>query len=891
MAKRIYEPQDRVPLPPRDAEVLTTACDYCIVACGYKIYRWPVGKEGGLKAHQNALGIDYPVAPMSGKWISPSMHNIASVNGRPHNVVVIPDGDSKVVNVGGGHSIRGGALAQKVYNPKTPTKDRLLRPLLRVRGGLTPISWDDAMEIMAQVSNHVIDTYGAHAWALKMFSYQFYENTYALTKLALRSVKTPAFAFHDNPGVMPDTPGFRDVGFDNFSASYEDWSLADVLYISGTDPYETKTIIFNEWILKGINTRKMKVIYALPRKTTGVPFAEATGGMHLWLIPGTDTVLHMAIARVILENGWEDREWIGKYTNNKWDTDSGFGQGTRNTQWQWRTTWGNLETKGFEDYKKWILAQEESKLDVAERITGVPRADIVRAAEMMAKPRPDGSRPKTSIGIEKGNYWSNNYLNTASIGSVALLCGAGNRPGQVVSRFGGHQRGGRKGGRYPMEKSPEKYPGRRRKALDLDRWVEAGNVRFSWAVGTTWVGSMTASQALEEAFKRATVDNPHQLRRKDVRHAVEVLKKRVDSGGMMHVFQDIYLRQPLGTTYADIVLPAATWGEDDFTRANGERRIRLYSKFYDAPGESKSDWWIAARFAKKMGFEGFDWKDSNDVFEESARFGRGSRTNYQPLVWVAKKKGMRGHELLRTYGTQGIQAPIRYEDGKLVGTKRLHDTTLKLPADGPQGPTVWPKWLTAFKSQTGKANFMKSPWSFFSDFYDWFKPKGDELWVINGRINEIWQSGFDDMERRPQIMERWPVNFMEIHPEDAKARRIESGDWVTVENNRIPVQVSGYYGVQSNDQTFTEMKKAGHIKMTKAKVDAVAIVTPAVRKGVAWMYFLDPLQPANALVARVTDPLSNNYRYKLGMGRVRRKGASPYKKSLEKMSFARRDIA
>ncbi|MFQ5893859.1 MAG: molybdopterin-dependent oxidoreductase, partial [Nitrospinota bacterium] len=581
------------------------------------------------------MGVDYPVAPMTGKWVSPNMHNIVSAGGRQHHVVVIPDGDSRVVNVRGDHSIRGGALAKKCYNPNTPTKDRLQRPLLRVQGKLTPVSWETALEIMAEVSKHVLDTYGVHAWAMKMFSYQYYENTYALTKLALRHIKTPAFAFHDNPSVAPDTPGFRDVGFDNFAASYKDWSLADVLYISGTDPYETKTIIYNEWILKGINTHEMKVIYALPRKTTGVAHAEAAGGLHLWLLPGTDTVLHMAIARVILEKGWEDKEWIARFTNKKWDTDSGFGQGTRNTQWQWRTTWGALGTKGFEDYKAWVLAQEESKLEVAEAITGVPRADIVRAAEMMAKPRPDGSRPKTSIGIEKGNYWSNNYLNTASIGSLALLCGAGNRPGQVVSRFGGHQRGGRKGGRYPMEKSPEKYPGRRRKSLDLDRWVEAGNVRFSWCVGTTWVASMTASQALEEAFKRSTMANPHQIKRKDARHAIEVLKERVDSGGMVHVNQDIYLTEPLGTTYADLVLPAATWGEADFTRANGERRIRLYQKFYDAPGEAKPDWWIAARFAKKMGFEGFDWKDANDVFEESGRFGRGSRTDYYPLVWLA----------------------------------------------------------------------------------------------------------------------------------------------------------------------------------------------------------------------------------------------------------------
>jgi len=66
-----------------------------------------------------------------------------------------------------------------------------------------------------------------------------------------------------------------------------------------------------------------------------------------------------AIARVIMENGWEDSEWIKKWVNDKWGSSSGFGQGTRNTPWQWRTTWGKFQTKGFEDYKKWVLSQKE----------------------------------------------------------------------------------------------------------------------------------------------------------------------------------------------------------------------------------------------------------------------------------------------------------------------------------------------------------------------------------------------------------------------------------------------------------------------------------------------------------------------------------------------------
>lgn len=880
----------RVPLPTLDAKVFTTCCDYCVVGCGYEVYRWPVGEEGGLNADENALGVDYPVQAVSGKWVSPNMHNVVSVDGEKHNVVVIPDADAKVVNVGGAHSIRGGCIAKKCYNPDSPTEDRLQKPLLRVGDKLIPISWDDAIDIMAEVSKHVLKNHGEHAWAQKMYSYQFFENTYALTKLAFRHIETIAFAYHDNPSNAEDTPAWNDMGFKKFAASYEDYSLADTLFISGTDPYETKTVLFQSWIMKGVEDHGMKLIFALPRKTTGVAYAESTGGLHLDLIPGTDTVLHMAIMRVILENEWEDKEWIEKFTASKWEQDSGFGRGIRDTGWQWRTTWGELQANGFDGYREWLFGQEESMLDVAVKITGVAKEKIIRAAELMAKPREDGARTKTMVCIEKGNYWSNNYLNTASIGMLAVCVGAGNRPGQMLSRLGGHQRGLIEGGTYPITKSPEKYPGRRRKPLDLDKWVEAGHVRFAYVVGCTWVQGMTGSQALANTLTKLTRGNPNQLTSADKNAAIDILKKRVDSKGMVVVNQDIYLRNPIGKVIADIVLPAATWGESDFSRANGERRIRLYSKFYDPPGEAKPDWWIVAKFAKRMGFDGFDWKDANDVFEEAARFTRATSLDYFPLVWFARSRRIRGHDLLRAYGTHGIQAPIRFVDEKLIGTKRLHDTETPLPKEGPQQVTSHPKFLSAFNTQSGKVNMQKSPWNLFGDFYDWQKPRDDELWVTNGRINEIWQSTFDDVQRRPYITKRWPVSFLEIHPSDASLREIESGDEVRVFSDRVPVQVSGFQGVRKGDLSFGSLMKNGHIKLERASIKAVAIVTPALKEGISFLFNLSMKDPANSLAPRVPDPLSGNYRYKLGVGRVEKLGESPYKKSLEQMSFGRRDV-
>ncbi len=770
---------ETVPLPPVDCDVFTTACDYCIVACGYKVYRWSVAQEGTTQ--KNALESEFPVPMMSGKWISSNQHNIVMHKGEPHYIAVVADADTTVVNKGGDHSIRGGTIAQKCYNPLTPTKDRLLYPMVRINHELQRVSWDDAIDIMAEISKYVIEKRGNGAWAMKMYSYQYWENTHALTKLALRKIQTPAWALHDQPtGHGPDTPGMSDAGIDNFSASYEDWGMAETLLIVGTDPYESKTIIFNEFIKPAIDNG-MKAIFVVPRKTMGVAYAEQNGGMHLEITPGTDAILLYALARIIVENGWEDKEFVSKWINNKLERDKEV-----------------FQADGFDDFKSWILSNDDAKLDNAVKITGIPKEKILKTAQWIAKPKADGSRVKASFGFEKGLYWSNNYMGTAAFTSLGLICGAGNRPGQVISRFGGHQRGMMPGGKYPKHELPEKFPGWKKQGIDLDRWIEQGNASFAWVVGNTWVHGMSASKHLEDKLRSFTSKHPAQPSKLDKEHIIQTLKQRVDEGGLVMVDQDIYPVSPVGTEFADMVLPAATWGEENFTRANGERRIRLYQKFYDAPGEALPDWKIVAKFAKKMGFDGFDWKDSNAVFEDAAFFNKGRRTSYVALVEYAHSKGLSGHELLKSYGTNGIQAPVRWEDGVLKGTKRLHDDTLQTGVS--HGLTkIDSQWLRKFKTKTGRANLLKVPWKLYSDYWGFMKPVDDELWLTNGRINELWQSGFDDQQRRTYLHNRWPENFLEIHPNDAKKRGIESGDWVEVGNTKIPVEINGYTQKSKND--------------------------------------------------------------------------------------------
>ena len=117
-----------------------------------------------------------------------------------------------------------------------------------------------------------------------------------------------------------------------------------------------------------------------------------------------------------------------------------------------------------------------------------------------------------------------------------------------------------------------------------------GKVKFMWVMGSTWFPAMLASQELGARVSELVKENDHQPRRVDRDHLVETYIRRIDEGGMVLVNSDIYPVDPLNTQIADIVLPAAGWGEEDRTRCNAERRLRLYGKISDPPADAKPDW-------------------------------------------------------------------------------------------------------------------------------------------------------------------------------------------------------------------------------------------------------------------------------------------------------------
>ncbi len=821
--------KQQVPLPPANARVVTTACEYCPVACGYKAYIWPVGADGGPKASENALGVDFPAGVMTGRWPSPNMHTTVVTDGRPQHVLIMPDPDADVVNVGGNHSVRGGTLALKLYRADGPTHDRLQRPQLRVNGTLQAITWDAATDIIAAMIRHVVDRHGEISMGFKHFSYQFFENTYAITKFAYGAIGTPNVAPHHNTGVGTDTPGMDDTGIDSFSAAFEDYREADAILIAGQDPYETKTVAFTQWIAPGGAT----LVHMDPRRTFTAAYAEKHGGVHLQVWPGTDAWALGAIARYVIEQGWEDKEFIRDYVTQTRAEIAADGSWRRR---RYGRTW--------DEYRAEVLGNPEYTLARAAQIARVPAEKLQRAAEILARPR-DGVRPKTTLLYEKGLYWNHNYENTAALGGLSVLLGARGAPGRATSRSGGHQRGGMDGASYPLAKSPTEFDGQKL-PMDCDRWAAEGKTRMVWSIGNDWVNGSGATHYFAARLREMTRVGP--ITSAVPASVIAQLKRRVDAGGMFIVQSDIYLNDQ--SEFSDLILPAATWGEGDFTRANAERRIRLYGKIMDAPGEALPDWQAIAMVARKMGFSGFDWKDANEIFEESGPRSRGGRYDYSQLVEFARQNRKPAHDVLRELGTTGIQGPVKLAGGKLEGTVRLH-------AD------------RSFRTTNGKSNFVTVDLEAVRRRNALLGPDeaGGEFWVLTGRDNHVWQSLYDD-KRKPHLIQRYPSAYLEMHPDDARRLGVKSGDLVTLESDRV---------------------RTMDLKTASGAITSVAYVSDIVRPGTVFANFHYPGSPANAVVTGDADsnPINPRQPFKFGRGRVTRLGPTNL---ADVMSFAPRNI-
>lgn len=748
--------RDRVALPPADAQKTLMTCHFCIVGCGYHVYKWPENTEGGLAPHQNALGLDFrKQLPALTQIMTPAMQNVITErDGQRYNIMILPD-KGCVVNQGLS-STRGGRMATYMYTQDGIAKDRLAYPRIFTGDHWLDTTWETALAIYAGLTKKILDKDGPEGLVFSCFDHGGagggFENTWGTGKLMFTALQTPMVRIHNRPAYNSECHATRDMGVFELNNSYEDAELADVIMSIGANQYETQTNYFlAHWIpnLQGATVNKKKkwfpgepverakIIFIDPRRTPTIAITETAAGkenvLHLDLEPGTDIALFDGLFTYVVDQGWIDKDFIAKHTT------------------------------GFDEAVK----ANRISLEETSRITKVPVEKLRQAAEWAYKPKPSGHLKRTMHGYEKGIIWGNdNYLIQSALVDLVLATHNVGRRGTGVVRMGGHQEG--------YTRPP--YPGKTKIYIDQEVIKGKGRMFTMWGCDN-FQTTLNAQQYREVVYRRSNIvkDAMARARGASAEEMVDIIYDAVaNKGGLYLVLIDLY--PTMVAEAAHMMLPAAHPGEMNLTSMNGERRMRLSEKFMDPPGVAKPDCLIAAdiantlrRLYEKEGnqamaqrFAGFDWKTEEDAFNDG--FRRAGQPGAGP---IDSQGGNTGHlatyERLRVMGNNGVQLPIKaYKNGKLIGTEMLY-TDNKF--DTPNGkarflPATWPGFPQPILAQQAKYRFH----------------------INNGRLNEVWQTGYHN-KYDPFVKDRFPMAVLEINPDDARSLGVESGDIVEIYND------------------------------------------------------------------------------------------------------------
>lgn len=757
---------DRLPIPPANAKVRNVTCHYCIVGCGYKAYTWPRNKQG--TATDNAFGIDLSEQqPADGTWVAPSMYNMVKQNGKDVHLVVAPDHEC-VVNSGLA-SVRGARMAENRPSRVTGTQQqRLSDPQIWRNGVWQPTTWNDALDLVARVTARIVTEGSEDDLVVSMFDHGGsaggYENTWGTGKLYFESMKIKNCRIHNRPAYNSEVHSTRDMGVGELNYSYSDYEVTDTIFMIGANSLETQTNLFLNHMVPGMRNGA-KFVCVDPRRTVTINAAEEVAGaenvLHLAINEGSDMALFNALLTHIVDQGWADTDFIANST---------FQSGEAVAQ-------DSAHPAGLGSLEYAMQACRTSLADAAE-ICGVSEADIVKAAEWIAKPHDDGSRRKCVTAYEKGIIWGNdNYRTIGALVNISLATGNIGREGGGCCRLGGHQEG--------YYRPSDAHVGRPAEYVDEFLIRGNGKVHHVWACDhfkTTLNASeykrvhRRRANMVKDAMDAAASGTREQL--------VDAIVSAVNAGGLFVVDVDIIHGQI--TDNAHVILPACEANEMDLTSMNGERRMRLSERYMDPFGNSRPDCLIAAGIAQHMErvlrdmghndyadqFKGYDWQTEEDVFMDGYNKGNPEVT----------------YDRLRAMGNNGVQEPVvGYENGQLVGTPRLY-------ADGT---------FDRHGRDDKRALFCAAGWRGWQAPGKAREKANHKFWINNVRANIFWQNQFLDQDN-DFVQDRFPYPFIEMNPQDMTELGISAGDLIEITNDNGATQGMAYP---------TDTAKRGHVAM------------------------------------------------------------------------------
>ena len=760
-----------------------------------------------------------------------------------NNRVIATHGDPQAEVNRGLNCVKGYFLSKIMYG-----EDRLTRPMLRMKDGkyhkegtFTPITWDQAFDIMAEKAKAALKAKGPTA--LGMFGsgqWTVWEG-YAAAKLMKAGFRSNNLDPNARHCMASAVQGFmRTFGADEPMGCYDDIEAADAFVLWGSNMAEMHPILWTRVTDRRLSNPHVKVAVLSVFEHRCYDLADLPITFH----PQTDLAILNYIANYIITNNKVNAGFVDKHVTFKSGMqDIGYGLRPehpleKNAKNAGKAT--HLDPMTFEQFKAFV---KPYTAEYVSKLSGVAPDKLKALAELYADPKVKVMSFWTmGFNQHTRGVWANNLVYNIHLltGKIATpgnspfsltgqpsACGTAREVGTFAHRLPAdmvvtnpkHRETAEKIWKLPPGTIPEK-PGSH--AVQQNRDLKDGKINFYWVQVNN--NMQAAPNMMEEGLP-------------GYRNPANFI-----------VVSDAY---PTVTAQAaDLVLPAAMWVEKEGAYGNAERRTHFWHQLVKAPGESRSDLWQLVEFSKRFKVEevwppdlvakkpeykgktlydvlyrngqvdkfpasqveaGYDNDEAKafgfyiqkGLFEEYAEFGRGHGHDLAPFDEYHKVRGLRWPVV------NGKETRWRYKEGS--------DPYVK-------AGTGW----DFYGNPDHRANIIAVPYEPAAEAPD----KEYPFWLSTGRVLEHWHSG-SMTARVPELHRSFPNAVCFMHPDDAQKLGLRRGSEVKIVSRR--------------GECRTRVETRGRVKPPK---------------GLVFVPWFDASQLINKVTLDATDPISRQTDFK-----------------------------
>ncbi|MFV0301378.1 MAG: molybdopterin oxidoreductase family protein, partial [Paracoccus sp. (in: a-proteobacteria)] len=563
---------------------------------------------------------------------------------------------------------KGSALAETVG-----LEGRLLNPKIAGQDA----DWNTVLDLVAERLGETIARHGPDSVAFYVSGQLLTEDYYAANKLMKGYIGSANIDTNSRLCMASSVAGHRRAfGSDTVPGLYEDLELADLVVLTGSNLAWCHPVLYQRLLAARQARPGMRVVVIDPRRTATCEIAD----LHLPIAPGSDAALFNLVLAALARRGLTDADFL----RNVAGADAAIATAAATDP-----TLTGLEPA--------LLGQFIDLWCATGKVVTVYSQGINQSA----------------TGTDKVNAILNCHLASGRIGRPGM--GPLSVTGQP-NAMGGREVGGlsnmlachlalenpaHRAAVQGFWHSPRMAGAAGLKAVDLFEAVEAGKIKALWIMSTNPAMSMPQADR--------------------VARAIAACEFTVVSDAIAETDT---------TVLADVLLPAAAWGEKDGTITNSERRISRQRAFRAPPGQARPDWKIISQVAQRMGWgDAFAWQGPAEIFAE-----------YAALSGVAGRLGS-DFDISDWPGSHGDMAPTLWPQspgrrgGRFFGDGRFHT-----PDGKARMIPVTPAEAT--------------------------RPRPGTLRLNTGRIRDHWHS----MTRTglsPRLSAHIAEPFLEVHPDDA----------------------------------------------------------------------------------------------------------------------------